>query len=49
MKTLCDAGEERIRHSIIKDREEYLDRLLETPLEVKPNKFIPYIFSLDQE
>ena len=47
MQILCKTEEERIRNAVIPNREDYLDTLLKNNLGIKPEKFIPYVFSTD--
>lgn len=45
MQILCEAGEERIKNAVIKDRDEYLDSLLDKSSNIVPHKLIPYTLS----
>lgn len=44
LETLCQAGEERIRESVIDDREKYLNDLIDdSGPNINPDRFIPYV------
>ena len=43
LETLCQAGEDRIRESVIDDREKYLNDLIDdNESNINPDRFIPY-------